>query len=44
MKKMSDEIFTAPDNVEIDGYLQSSFGMFHGRMTRVKIWFSPGVK
>jgi predicted DNA-binding transcriptional regulator YafY len=32
---------TAPDDFEIDGYLQSSFGVFHGRMTRVKIWLSP---
>ncbi|WP_268870620.1 hypothetical protein [Desulfotignum phosphitoxidans] len=38
---MSDALFTAPDDFEIDGYLQSSFGVFHGRMTRVKIWLSP---
>jgi hypothetical protein len=38
---LSDEPFTPPDDFEIDGYLQSSFGVFHGRMTRVKIWFSP---
>ena len=38
---LSDLAFTAPDDFEIDGYLQSSFGVFHGRMTRVKIWFSP---
>jgi predicted DNA-binding transcriptional regulator YafY len=38
---VSDESFTAPGDFEIDDYLQSSFGVFHGRMTRVKIWFSP---
>jgi hypothetical protein len=38
---VSDELFTVPDDFEIDGCLQPSFGMFHGRMTRVKIWFSP---
>ena len=38
---VSDEFFKAPDDFEIDSYLQSSFGVFHGRMTRVKIWFSP---
>ncbi len=38
---VSDECFKVPDDFEIDGFLQSSFGVFHGRMTRVKIWFSP---
>ncbi len=35
---VSDELFTAPDNFEIDGCLQSSFGVFRGRMTRVKMF------
>ncbi|MCA1786985.1 MAG: transcriptional regulator [Desulfobacteraceae bacterium] len=39
--EVSDEYFTAPEDFAIDDYLQSSFGVFHGRMTRVKIWFSP---
>jgi hypothetical protein len=38
---VSDEPFTAPDDFEIDSYLQSSFGVFHSTMTRMKIWFSP---
>jgi len=38
---LTDESFMIPDNFNIDEYIQSSFGVFHGKTTKVKIWFAP---
>jgi len=38
---ITDEAFIIPDNFNIDDYVQSSFGVFHGETTKVKIWFAP---
>jgi predicted DNA-binding transcriptional regulator YafY len=37
---ISDEAFKIPEDFNIDEYIQSSFGVFHGETTKVKIWFS----
>ena len=33
--------FTVPENFNIDEYTQSSFGVYHGKITNVEIWFDP---
>jgi len=38
---ISDESFIVPNNFNIDEYIQSSFGVFHGKTTKVEIWFAP---
>lgn len=39
--KITTEFFKTPEDFNIDKYLKSSFGVFHGKITKVKIWFSP---
>jgi len=38
---ITDEAFIIPASFNIDEYIQSSFGVFHGKTTKVEIWFAP---
>ena len=38
---ITDESFIIPDSFNIDEYIQSSFGVFHGKTIKVEIWFAP---
>ena len=40
---ITNETFKIPENFNIDEYIQSSFGVFHGETTNVEIWFAPEV-
>ncbi len=32
-----------PDDFNIDDFMKSSFGVFHGEPVRVRIWFAAGI-
>jgi predicted DNA-binding transcriptional regulator YafY len=40
MLHVTDKHFSQPDDFKLDDYLGSSFGLFHGRVQNVKVWFS----
>ncbi len=37
----TDESFDMPDDFNVQEFMKSSFGVFQGETTKVKIWFSP---
>lgn len=39
----TDETFEMPDDFNIDDFMKSSFGVFHGEPVRVRIWFAAGI-
>ena len=38
---LSEDLFKRPDNFSIEEHMKSSFGVFHGKPVKVKIWFAP---
>ena len=40
---LTDESFTAPEEFNIDEFMRSSFGVFHGEPVHVRIWFAPEI-
>ena len=41
--ELIDENFEMPENFNIDEFMKSSFGVFHGHSVRVRIWFAAEV-
>jgi len=39
----TDETFEMPDDFNIDDFMKSSFGVFHGEPVRVRIWFAADI-
>ena len=39
----TDETFEVPDDFNIDDFMKSSFGVFHGEPVRVRIWFAADI-
>ncbi|UCE55750.1 MAG: transcriptional regulator [Desulfobacterales bacterium] len=39
----TDENFELPEDFNLDEFMQSSFGVFHGEPVKVKIWFASDV-
>jgi predicted DNA-binding transcriptional regulator YafY len=39
----TDETFEMPDDFNIDDFMKSSFGVFHGEPVRVRIWFAVDI-
>jgi predicted DNA-binding transcriptional regulator YafY len=40
---ITDESFTTPEDFNIDEFMRSSFGVFHGEPVHVRIWFAPDI-
>jgi predicted DNA-binding transcriptional regulator YafY len=40
---LTNEIFDVPEEFDVDEYMRSSFGVFHGEPVRVKVLFSSGI-
>ena len=38
-----DETFDTPQDFNIDEFMKSSFGVFHGKSIRVKVWFAADI-
>ena len=43
MLALIDEIFEVPEDFDVDDFMGSSFGAFHGKPQKVKILFSAGI-
>jgi predicted DNA-binding transcriptional regulator YafY len=41
--EITDEPFEIPESFDLDGFMKSSFGVFHGDPVRVKIRFSADI-
>jgi predicted DNA-binding transcriptional regulator YafY len=41
--EITDESFEIPESFDLDSFMKSSFGVFHGDPVRVKIWFSADI-
>jgi predicted DNA-binding transcriptional regulator YafY len=41
--KQTDEDFETPADFDIDEFMKSSFGLFHGDPVKVKIWFAADI-
>jgi len=39
----TDETFEMPEDFNIDDFMKSSFGVFHGEPVRVRIWFAADI-
>jgi len=39
----TDETFEMPDDFNMDDFMKSSFGVFHGEPVRVRIWFAADI-
>ena len=39
----TDEAFEMPEDFNVDDFMKSSFGVFHGEPVRVRIWFAAGI-
>jgi len=39
--ELMDDFFERPDDFSVEEYMRSSFGVFQGKQTKVKIWFAP---
>ena len=39
----TDEHFEVPDDFNVDEFMKSSFGVFHGEPVRVRIWFAADI-
>jgi len=39
----TDEPFEMPDDFNVDDFMKSSFGVFHGESVKVRIWFAPEI-
>jgi predicted DNA-binding transcriptional regulator YafY len=40
---LTDDFFTTPEEFNIDEFMRSSFGVFHGAPVHVRIWFAPEI-
>jgi predicted DNA-binding transcriptional regulator YafY len=40
---VTDETFNVPEEFDVDEYMRSSFGVFHGKPAKVKVLFSAGI-
>ena len=40
---MTTEAFEMPDDLDIDRFMESSFGVFQGKVARIEIWFDATV-
>ena len=40
---LTDETFDEPEKFNIDDFMKSSFGVFHGEPARVRIWFAADI-
>jgi predicted DNA-binding transcriptional regulator YafY len=43
MLRMTDEIFTVPEDFRLEDYMGAGFGVIGGRPEKIKIWFSPDI-
>jgi predicted DNA-binding transcriptional regulator YafY len=41
--EITDESFETPEDFNIDEFMRSSFGVFHGEPVRVRIWFAADI-
>ncbi|MEJ2285095.1 MAG: WYL domain-containing protein [Desulfobacterales bacterium] len=41
--EITDEPFETPEDFNIDEFMRSSFGVFHGEPVRVRIWFAADI-
>ena len=41
--ELTDEIFELPEGFNVDEFMKSSFGVFQGEPTRVKVWFAADI-
>ena len=41
--ELTDERFEMPDDFNIDQFMKSSFGVFHGEPVRVRVWFAADI-
>ncbi len=41
--ELTDETFEMPENFNLDDFMKSSFGVFHGEPVRVRIWFAADI-
>ena len=41
--QMTDESFEVPDDFDIDEFMKSSFGVFHGEPVKVRVWFAADI-
>jgi predicted DNA-binding transcriptional regulator YafY len=41
--QLTDETFEMPEDFNVDEFMKSSFGVFHGEPVRVRIWFAADV-
>ena len=41
--EITDEAFETPEDFNIDEFMKSSFGVFHGEPIRVRIWFASDI-
>jgi predicted DNA-binding transcriptional regulator YafY len=39
----TDEPFEVPDDFNVDEFMKSSFGVFHGEPVRVRVWFAADI-
>jgi predicted DNA-binding transcriptional regulator YafY len=40
---LTDEIFEMPEDFNVDEFMKSSFGVFHGEPVRVRVWFAADI-
>ena len=41
--EQTDESFEMPDDFNVDEFMKSSFGVFHGEPVRVRVWFAADI-
>ena len=41
--EITDELFEMPEDFNIDDFMKSSFGVFHGELVNVKVWFAADI-
>ncbi|MCP4623413.1 MAG: transcriptional regulator [bacterium] len=41
--KLTDESFEMPEDFDIDEFMKSSFGVFHGEPVKVRVWFAAEI-
>jgi predicted DNA-binding transcriptional regulator YafY len=41
--ELTNEIFDMPEDFDVDEFMKSSFGVFHGDPVRVRVWFAADI-
>jgi predicted DNA-binding transcriptional regulator YafY len=41
--ELTNEIFEMPEDFNVDDFMKSSFGVFHGEPVRVRVWFAAEI-